>query len=52
MVGYDDAKDRFKVRNSWGSSWGQDGYFDMPYQYATSTKLASDFWAVQTTSAS
>jgi C1A family cysteine protease len=52
MVGYDDAKDRFRVRNSWGTSWGQDGYFEMPYQYATSTKLASDFWAVQTTSAS
>jgi C1A family cysteine protease len=52
MVGYDDAHDRFRVRNSWGTSWGQDGYFEMPYQYATNTKLASDFWAVQTTSVS
>jgi C1A family cysteine protease len=51
MVGYNDASDRFRVRNSWGSSWGQDGYFEMPYQYATSSSLASDFWAVQTTSA-
>ena len=38
MVGYDDAHDRFRVRNSWGTSWGQDGYFEMPYQYATSTQ--------------
>jgi C1A family cysteine protease len=52
MVGYDDATDRFRVRNSWGTSWGQDGYFEMPYQYATNTKLATDFWAVQTTSVS
>ncbi len=52
MVGYDDAHDRFKVRNSWGTSWGQEGYFEMPYPYATNTKLASDFWAVQTTSVS
>lgn len=52
MVGYDDAHDRFRVRNSWGSSWGQEGYFEMPYQYATSRSLASDFWAVQGTSVS
>ncbi|MBN1964342.1 MAG: PQQ-binding-like beta-propeller repeat protein, partial [Anaerolineae bacterium] len=26
VVGYDDAKQAFKVRNSWGSDWGEDGY--------------------------
>jgi C1A family cysteine protease len=50
LVGYDDAHDRFLVRNSWGTDWGKDGYFEMPYQYATSTSLSSDFWAVQSTS--
>jgi C1A family cysteine protease len=50
IVGYNDAHDRFLVRNSWGTGWGNDGYFEMPYQYATSTSLASDFWAVQATS--
>ncbi len=50
LVGYDDAVDRFRVRNSWGTTWGQAGYFQMPYLYVTSDSLASDFWVVQTTS--
>jgi C1A family cysteine protease len=50
LVGYNDAVDRFRVRNSWGTGWGQQGYFEMPYLYATSPKLASDFWVLQTTS--
>lgn len=33
MVGYDDAKESFIVRNSWGKGWGQSGYFYMPYEY-------------------
>ncbi|HBN08566.1 MAG TPA: hypothetical protein DD435_07915 [Cyanobacteria bacterium UBA8530] len=30
-VGYDDAKKVLIVRNSWGSGWGDKGYFYMPY---------------------
>ncbi len=26
VVGYDDAKQAFKVRNSWGADWGEAGY--------------------------
>ncbi|MBO9542206.1 C1 family peptidase [bacterium] len=33
MVGYDDAKQAFLVRNSWGKDWGQQGYFYMPYDF-------------------
>ena len=51
LVGYNDAVDRFRVRNSWGTSWGQKGYFEMPYLYVTSSSLASDFWVVQQTNA-
>ena len=32
-VGYDDAQQRFIVRNSWGETWGMQGYFTMPYAY-------------------
>jgi len=43
IVGYDDATQLFKIRNSWGPGWGLSGYFLMPYAYATNPKLASDF---------
>lgn len=46
-VGYDDSQQRFLVRNSWGTSWGQGGYFTMPYEYVTNAGLASDFWTVR-----
>lgn len=46
-VGYDDSTQRFLVRNSWGSSWGQEGYFTMPYTYLTHHGLASDFWTIR-----
>jgi C1A family cysteine protease len=47
MVGYDDASQRFRVRNSWGPNWGQHGYFTMPYAYATNPNLADDFWTIR-----
>ena len=47
-VGYDDAKQSFIVRNSWGTQWGQRGYGTMPYSYLTSEMLAADFWAIST----
>lgn len=46
MCGYDDSKKSFLVRNSWGSNWGQGGYFWMPYDYACNTGLADDFWTL------
>ena len=46
-VGYDDDKQCFVVRNSWGSSWGDGGYFYMPYKYMTDSGLASDFWTIR-----
>jgi C1A family cysteine protease len=46
-VGYDDETQRFLVRNSWGSGWGQEGYFTLPYTYLTTHGLATDFWTVR-----
>lgn len=47
-VGYDNAAQTFRVRNSWGQGWGQAGYFTLPYQYLLSTGLSSDFWTIRT----
>ena len=46
-VGYNDASSTLIVRNSWGTGWGQKGYFEMPYEYADAKKLAQDFWTVR-----
>jgi len=46
-VGYDDSTQRFTVRNSWGTDWGQAGYCTMPYAYLTTRGMASDFWTTR-----
>ena len=46
-VGYNDADQRFIVRNSWGSKWGKKGYCFMPYAYLTDPDLAADFWTIR-----
>lgn len=44
IAGYDDATQKFIVRNSWGSAWGAAGYCYIPYTYLT--KHGSDFWTI------
>jgi len=44
VVGYDDTKQMFITRNSWGPNWGQKGYFMMPYLYFTNAQLSDDWW--------
>lgn len=46
LAGHDDSKQAFKVRNSWGTSWGLNGYFYMDYDYFFSN-LCSDFWVIK-----
>jgi C1A family cysteine protease len=46
-VGYDDSKQVFIVRNSWGPGWGLKGYFLMPYLYLLHPGLSSDYWTVR-----
>ena len=46
-VGYDDEEEVFIIRNSWGTDWGDKGYFYMPYEYITNRNLCSDFWIIE-----
>ena len=45
-VGYDDGKQRFIVRNSWGTGWGIKDYCTFSYAYLLGANLSSDFWTV------
>jgi C1A family cysteine protease len=39
LIGYDDTKQAFLVQNSWGTSWGNNGFFYLPYSVFMSTKI-------------
>jgi len=45
-VGYGDKEGRFQMRNSWGTDWGSNGYFTMPYAYLLDDNLSDDFWKI------
>jgi C1A family cysteine protease len=47
-VGYDVGKQHFICRNSWGTRWGDRGYFYLPFAYLEDAALASDQWVIQT----
>jgi C1A family cysteine protease len=46
VCGYNDAKQVWIVRNSWGTRWGDHGYFYLPYPYLLNSNLCSDLWYI------
>lgn len=46
-VGYDDERQCFIVRNSWGAPWGDQGHFYMPYSFITNPFWTADFWVLR-----
>jgi C1A family cysteine protease len=47
IVGYYLESDRFACANSWGTGWGQSGYYTIPAAYLTNPNLADDFWTIR-----
>jgi C1A family cysteine protease len=45
-VDYSDNEGRITGPNSWNTTWGDAGYYHMPYDYITNPDLADDFWAI------
>lgn len=46
IVGYDDYKNAWLVRNSWGAGWGQDGHMWVDYAVMDHYALPSGYWTV------
>ena len=46
IVGYDEDNERVLVQASFGTDWGIDGYFWMPYKFLLSG-ACSDFWIIE-----
>lgn len=44
IVGYDDSKQRWILRNCWSSTWGDKGYFYVPYAYLLNPAYCTEMW--------
>jgi C1A family cysteine protease len=47
LVGYDKTRQVYIARNSWGPTWGDNGYFYMPFQVIQNTGMSGDFWIIK-----
>ena len=46
IVGYNDVNCTYKIRNSWSASWGDGGYFYVPYSFILNPNLCSNLWII------
>jgi C1A family cysteine protease len=44
-VGYDNTNKIFMMRNSWGTGWGMQGYFTIPFDYML--RYSNDMWSIR-----
>ena len=45
-IGFDNSRKVWICRNSWGSGWGINGNFFMPYDYLLNPSLTSNLWII------
>jgi len=46
IIGYNDSTQLFKIRNSWGSAWADNGNFYISYNYILDPTKCFDFWCI------
>ena len=47
LIGFDDDKKHYKFINSWGVSWGDNGFGYLPYDYIKNIKLSNEFYIIK-----
>ena len=47
LIGWNDSTQTFIGSNSWSDSWGQQGYFTIPYKYILDPSLGGDYCQVR-----
>jgi C1A family cysteine protease len=47
-VGYDDEKQLFLIRNSFGADWCMSGHFYIPYSFMLDPECSNGFWTLRT----
>jgi len=47
VAGWDEGARMFEIVNSWGTGWGDKGWFRLPYDYLLNPDLADDFWSIR-----